>query len=118
MAAGKYDFKIERGETFTRTITWKDAVGNPVDITGWTARMYIKVKPGATSSLIQLTTTNAKLVLGATAGTIQINLTAAETAALTTPNKKAVYDLELVSSAGAVKKLLKGTISLLDEVTW
>jgi len=39
MAAGKYSFTIEQGSTVDFEITYKDSNGNPVDLTGYQARM-------------------------------------------------------------------------------
>lgn len=39
MAAGKYDFVIEQGSSFTLAITYKDCDQVPIDLTGWCARL-------------------------------------------------------------------------------
>lgn len=39
MAAAKYDFSIEQGTSFRLSLVYKDADGNPVDLTGWCARL-------------------------------------------------------------------------------
>jgi fibronectin type 3 domain-containing protein len=47
-------------------------------------------------------------------GELTINMTAVQTAALSTSG---VYDLEIINSASQVSKLLKGAFTLLPEVT-
>ena len=42
MSAGKYNFEIEAGATFTRTITYKDSTDTAIDLTGATVRMQIR----------------------------------------------------------------------------
>jgi hypothetical protein len=55
------------------------------------------------------------LTLGGAAGTIVITLTATQTAALTAGNY--VYDLELVSGAGVVTRLVQGNVTVTAEIT-
>lgn len=86
----------------------------PVDLTGMAARMAVKDKVGGTV-LTMLTTENNGIILDNTAKTIQIFITATDTALFTW--KKGVYDLEMVGSDGTVTLLLSGTISVDKEVT-
>ncbi len=37
MSAGNYDFKIEQGTSFRMSLVYKDANGDPIDITNWCA---------------------------------------------------------------------------------
>lgn len=39
MAASKYDFSIEQGTSFKLSLIYKDAQGNPVDLTNWCSRL-------------------------------------------------------------------------------
>lgn len=113
MAAGNYNFKIEQGSTFVEVLTWR--VGQtPVDLTGFTAKMQLRndINSGV---LLELTTENGRIALGGTAGTITINLPAADTALLTF--EKAVYDLQLISPDNVVTRLLKGHVTIDPEVT-
>lgn len=92
---------------------------DPVDLTGYTARMQVREKVGGTLlasseaadspvNIITLTVDNALKTVG-------IEVGATDTAALAW--KKGYYDLEMVSSGGKVTKLLSGTITVTDEVT-
>lgn len=87
----------------------------PVDLTGYTARMQIRETLDATIILATLTTENGGITLGGAAGTIDLLLDAAATALLDFTN--AVYDLELVDTAGVVTRLLSGAVTLSKEVT-
>lgn len=87
----------------------------PVDLTGCTARMHAREKIGDATALLTLTTENGGIALGGAAGTITISMSAVATAALTW--KSAVFDLELVFSTGAVRRLMAGSISVSFEVT-
>ncbi len=87
----------------------------PVDLTGFTARMQIRESLESTTTLEELTTENGGITLGGTAGTVALLISATDTAAL--DFSTAVYDLELISGAGIVTRLLYGDITLAEEVT-
>lgn len=87
----------------------------PVDLSGFTARMQIREKLTSDVVLQELTTTNGKIVLDNVGKTITFSLTATETTAFTF--NTAVYSLELVSSGGQVTQLITGTLTLVKEVT-
>lgn len=42
MSAGQYDFSIEQGSSFTLSLVYKDSSGNPMNLTGWCARLIWK----------------------------------------------------------------------------
>ncbi|WP_146082368.1 hypothetical protein [Rathayibacter sp. AY1C5] len=110
--AGKYNFTIEQGVAFTRVITWKDGSGAPVNLTNKTARMQVRDADGTV--LLTLTDTDG-LTLGGVAGTIAIELSSARTTALDFDT--ANYDLEITEGTSVVKRLLKGVVTLDQEVT-
>lgn len=115
MAAGQHDITIEQGATFSMTVTWKTGTpAVPVDITGYTARMQVRRKHTSTATELSLTS-GAGITLGGVLGTIDIVATAAQTAAMDAV--PCVYDLELVSGAGAVTRLLEGEANVTPEVT-
>ncbi len=87
----------------------------PVDLTGFTARMQIRAKLEDTVVIHELTTENAGIVLDNVAKTIELYISATNTALFTF--NTAVYSLELVSSGGIVTPFFNGTISLVREVT-
>lgn len=87
----------------------------PVDLTSFTARMQVRqTDQSADPPLINLVSPT-DIVIDNTAKTITITITATATAALTFAS--GVYDLELVSGSGVVTKLLKGSVTVEDEVT-
>jgi hypothetical protein len=117
MTAGVYNIVIERGATFRKVFTYKiDNVA--VNLTGYTARMKIRSKPlNVASELLSLTTPEGVggIVLGGSAGTIVVTLDDNTTADLSW--SRGVYDLELVSAGGDVKRLLEGSVIVRPEVT-
>lgn len=86
----------------------------PVDMTGFTARMSIKNKVGG-DLLLSLTTANGGLIIDEAADLITLLISATDTAALTW--SKGFYDLEMVSPGGVVSALLTGTVTVKAEVT-
>ena len=123
MAAGEYNFTVEQGTTMDIPITWRDGSNNPVNLTGYTARMQARETLAASTTLFEWTTENSRIELGGATGVITIKATAVETAGFSWPipagqtNPQGVYDLELISGTGVVTRLLKGTITIDREVT-
>lgn len=115
MPAANYDILIEKGATFRLGLTWRDANGTPVDLTNWSARMQIRESINDAQAAVDLSSPSAGIVLGGTAGTIAVTLTAAQTAALTI--RRGVYDLEVQDSVGNVTRLLQGAVEVSPEVT-
>lgn len=117
MSLNKYDMSgnnsIKQGETFAKQITWNDGAGSPINLTGYTARMHLKRAVTDTIAVFELTTSNSRISLGGTAGTITLSITASDTATL---SGDYVYDLELVNGSN-VKRLLQGKIKIDAEVT-
>ena len=113
--AGLLNITIEQGATFNPVFTWKDELGNPIDLSGFSGRMHIRGEIEDATTLLEITTANAYMVLGGALGTITLNVPASITAALDFDT--AVYDLELESSGGDVTRLLKGSVGLSPEVT-
>lgn len=116
MTAGIYDTTIEQGATLSIAVTWKDSNSTPVNLTGYTARSQFRQTYESSSTVLSLTTENGGIALGGTAGTIQLTASATTTAGLTAP-ANGVWDLELVSGAGVVTRLLQGAYQITPEAT-
>lgn len=115
MAAFKRTLKWDQGGSVDDIFTWKTGeTPVPVDLTGCTARMQVREALDE-DALLELTTVNGKLVLGGVAGTVQMLLTAADTAAL--DFIAAYYDLEIIFVSGAVRRLMEGQVILSPNVT-
>ena len=112
--SGKYDITILQGETFSLTMTWKDSDGVVVPVTGYSARMQIRRRKTSSTTELSLTS-SAGITLGGAAGTILIEISDTDTAALAF--FEGVYDLELESASGIVTRLLEGSVKLSHEVT-
>lgn len=114
MPAGIYNITAEQGATLTRTVTWKNSVGDPINLTGYTARMQVRADYDSTTAVLTLTTENGGITLGGSAGTIVITATATATTALSASTY--VYDLELVLGS-TVTRLIQGSFVVNAEVT-
>jgi len=113
--AGTYDMVVDQGATLSRTVTWKDSTKTPIDLTGYSARMQARASATSATTVIELTTVNGRIALGGAAGTVTLTVSATDTAAL--PAGRYVYDLELVSAAGVVNRLIMGNFVVRAEVT-
>jgi hypothetical protein len=119
MSAGKYDFSIEQGSSFTLSFIYKDGDNNPVDLTGWCARLIWKTNTGTIETFstetinasyrFDIDEPNGKLVLQFPASvTNNFNFNSAK------------YDLELQSDDDLYNnggkyttRILYGTITLI-----
>lgn len=118
MAAFKVKLAFLQGEDFTQAFTWKQgpvSTATPVNLTGYTARAQFRATLADSTVLLTLTTENGGIVLGGSAGTITLVVSAAVTAAMTW--KAAVFDLEMVAPGGTIRRLMSGTASVSPEVT-
>jgi hypothetical protein len=115
MPAGNYDMLCEQGATFQRRFLWQDESEQPINLTGYTARMQVRTSVKSSESVVELTTENDAIVLYPDSGAIELVLSAEDTAEL--PAKQCVYDLEMVSTSGFVTRLLQGTFVISPEVT-
>lgn len=123
MLAGVYNMTCQQGSNFARTIVLKypdpaspsmDPTYLPWDFTGHTARMQVRRTIDSSTVLISLTTENGRITLGGVTGVIELNISATDTAALTSSG---VYDIEIVDSSGFVSRIMQGNFTLSQEVT-
>jgi hypothetical protein len=114
MPAASNNLLVEQGATFAQEVTWlADDVA--VNLTGYTARMMLRPSAASETITITLTTENGRITLGGTAGTIDLLISAADTAAITAG--RYLYDLELISAGGIVTRLIQGIATVSAEIT-
>lgn len=125
MIAGIYNLTIEQGSTFVRLISLEqpDLAADPTGATfqpyllnGHTARMQIRRTVESSTTMLSLTSPSNGIIIspGAPENELSITISAAVTATLTSSG---VYDLEIVDAGGLVSKVLRGTVTLIPEVT-
>lgn len=97
MAASKYDFDIEQSSSFTISIIYKDAEQNPVNLTGWCARLTWRTDDNKVSvfSSDNLDNNLYKFFLDGVNGKITLMFPVSTTNSFTANSAK--YDLELQS---------------------
>jgi len=107
-AGARVDLQIRKGGAFARSLTYivNGAVQN---ISGYTFAAQVRTVSGT------LAATFTCAIVSAAAGTFSIALTSAETAALVTTTEYK-WDLE-VTISGVVTELLRGDVTVVDEVT-
>jgi hypothetical protein len=118
MSAASVDLSVEQGAYWDQQLVWKDANGDPVDLTGYTADMQVRENILSPTVIVELTTENDKITLGGALGTIDLVLTAAETAALGGDGSHSwVYDLQLNPADDEKVVLARGRFNVVGAVT-
>lgn len=131
----RQNLTIRQGETWSYIYTWLDSAGSAIDLTGYTARMSIKADFDSSNEAYLSTGSDADggtIALGGALGTVTMSMTATQSAALAgglntflaTADYEQIgmrvkfkYDCELVSSGGAVTRILEGAVVVQREIT-
>lgn len=113
MSAGQFNLMLEQGVTYNQTLNWSIS-GTPVNLTSYTAKMQVRKTAYFTTAVATFTTDDGSITLDAS-GNITLHKSAADASAI--PAGSYVYDLELTSSNGTVKRLLEGSFIVDPEVT-
>jgi DUF4097 and DUF4098 domain-containing protein YvlB len=118
MSAGLYDFNIEQGTSFTLSLVYKNSDDNPVNLTGWCARLIWKTNTGISTFTTETTNSNYRFELDEPNGKIILQFPASVTNDFDFGTAR--YDLELQSpddlytSGGKfTTRILYGTITLI-----
>lgn len=106
MTTDLQDLEVWIGCKFDAVVTYQDPDGDPIDITGYTASLGVKREFSDETEVLTLTSGDG-LTLGGTAGTIDIVITALQTADLTGTYR---YSLTLTPSGGDPEHLVSGRI--------
>jgi hypothetical protein len=110
------DIEINQGEDWTFQWVVKDPVtGDPMDISAWTGKGQIRLRPGDATLLYEWNSATGNMVLGAD-GTCKITVPKATSSAWTWGSISARYDIEL-TGGGKTFRLAEGNASLSLEVT-
>jgi hypothetical protein len=112
---------FEQGSSYDYVYTWLDSNNNPVNLTGYSARLHvvtdlINKSPILTITNDGTTAPNTSLILGGAAGTIEITATAAATTAMTYFTGK--YALLVESGSGVITKLMEGSVVVNAGISW
>lgn len=113
--AGQLNLTVRRGDTFTRTFTWRNSAGTPYNLTGYTAKLQLRTAPDAE---VIHTFENSYFTFDGVNGSVTFTIPASETAAFTWSVLS--YDLELrnpLVSPAFVKTLIAGEIRCVKDIT-
>ena len=119
MAASKYDFTIEQGTSFKISLIYKDNAGNPINLTGWCARLIWKTNTNITQTFSSdnIDYNVYKFTIDDIAGKLTLMMPSSTTNSFNFHTAK--YDLELQSPddlyAGGGKyitRLLFGSVNI------
>lgn len=86
----------------------------PIDITGYTAKMQMRVNPNSTDAVMTLTTENGGITITGATGNIALHATATQTGAIN--QGPYIYDLEIYSGA-SVTRVVQGQAIVSAQVT-
>ena len=100
---------IDQGTTYSVTIQVADDTGVARDLTNYTGRAQLK------RSYYTNTNTAFAVNISNLTGEVTLSLTSTQTSALKAG--RYVYDLELVSSANVVERVIEGIVTIYPEVT-
>lgn len=111
----KVDISIVKAATFRHKFTWQQVDGTPIDLTGYTAKMQIRPTLESSTVLVELSTANRRILMTPLLGVVELDLTAAYTAAITW--KSGIYDIELTAPDGDIINLVEGSATVSTKVT-
>lgn len=104
------NLSVDQGTDFSSFITVEDTSGQTVDLTGYTARGQIRKTYSSTTS-----TSFTASVTDPSDGEIKIQLDATTTGGMKAG--RYVYDVQIVSSGGAVSRVVEGQLEINPGVT-
>lgn len=132
-ATTPFSFVIKQGADWPITMTWLNDAGAPLDLSNYSMSMSICPSPGATPLLTinSTATSGSRIILGGTAGTIELFFAHADTAAFVAsglplpsplPDAPLMYrlgsqDLKYVDPSGLVDYLFEGSVFLAPRST-
>ena len=104
---------VFRGDTLTKSLSFKDENSAAIDITGWTIWFTIKSSQDDADSA-KVAQDEVTVHTSSTAGLSTISLTATETDAL---EGNYYYDIQIKKVDGTVKTVLDGRITFSKDIT-
>lgn len=119
--AGQYNIQVNQGEDYVQLFQWKMLDSDtPFNLTGFTARAQIRSAAFSNGIIATI----AVAITDAVNGVFKLSLSNTVTASIPTGQGKFFYDevrypydVELVSPAGAVSRVLNGSVIISPEVT-
>ena len=115
MTATLLDIEIEQGGDYGGSFTVLGPDGQPLDLTGYSAAMQIKLATGFPYAILTLTTLNGGLEIDGPDGVVTPIIAGATTAAINAG--KYAYDLKLIAPNFKTTRAFQGAAYVSAEVT-
>lgn len=108
-----HDLTLYQGKTVNFSLIWGGS--DPIDITGYDARMDIRSSASEAAAEAEFNVGNGRVTVGTTDGLIRVTMSATDSAELTAGDY--VYDIEVIDDSGNVFLGLSGRCEIVAEVT-
>lgn len=115
MPAANFKITLEQGVDYNKSLVVKDALGSPLNLTGYSCRMQVRKYHFSDTVILEASSSNGKISIDPLVGVILINLSSADTESFNTLS--AVYDMEIIAPSGKVTRILQGEVSCSPGVT-
>jgi hypothetical protein len=113
--AGQKNWEVDQNTTFRFVIEYKDSDGDPVDLTGASAKLQVRDTKGGSKLAFTLTSPSGGISIDQPNGKITVTMIHTQTNKLFYP--KSSYDLMLTNASGIKIKLVEGFLTLSRSVT-
>ena len=113
--AGQKNWEVDQNTTFTFVVEYKDSSGNPINLTGATAKLQVRDTKGGSKLAFTLTSPSGGITIDAPNGKLTVRMTPTQTNKLFYP--KSSYDLMLTDASAVKTKLIEGFLTLSRSVT-
>jgi hypothetical protein len=104
--------KLYRGDTWTRAWELKDAAGNPINLTGASARLQVRDATGAV--VISASTTDGRITITPASGRIDMLVPYSATGLAPGSYR---FDLEVTHASGLRRTYEQDTLVVLEDMT-
>jgi hypothetical protein len=113
--AGQKNWEVDQNTTYTFIAIYEDPDGNPIDLTGASAKMQVRDTKGGGKLAFTLTSPIGGITIDPQIGKLTIKMTPTQTNKLFYP--KSSYDIMITDSNLNRIKLLEGFLTLSRSVT-
>lgn len=116
MTAGIWNTTMDQGSMWYLQVTCNDPNGNPINLSGLTAKMQLRSLPDDPNIALTLSSANGDIIIQGAQGIVKITATSAQTVNVSAGPY--YYDLELTNPANnSVIRVIQGQIVMSAEVT-
>ena len=112
--AANHNFKIDQGSDTSIIFVLKNKE-TPLNLTGYSAAMQLRYAAYSEEALDTLTSDNGRLIIEPELGKVTAKFPHSITEKFNPGSM--VYDLELISDSGEIKRIIEGRVNVVAEVT-